>query len=585
MSIRERLANWISPPKEKKKKKFRSAYQAADFSRLTADLASNSEFINNTLRYELRTLRARSRQAAMNNPHARRFFQMVVDNVCGPIPFRLQVKLKNNAGKLDSITNRKIEDAWRAWGKVGSCDVTGRFSWTTLQRLIIRGLAIDGEVLLRRVMDGKVYRLQIIDVDRLNEQKNEKLAVGAINLGIETDDAGRPVAYHLFKRKPSTWAGGVWRESERVPASDILHLFIPEFAEQARGVPWLYAALINLVNLGAFEEAAVIAARVGASQMGFITSPDGGSSLEIDGEDAAGNPMIEADPGQFPMLPPGYEVSGWNPKYPDAAIGPFIKALLRGVSSGLNVAYHNLSGDMEGVNYSSARIAELDERDSWMSLQNFVAEHLHQKVYEQWLEFSVASNALSLPSANTSRYVDVKWQPRRWTWVDPKGEVAANIDAINAKLKSRTQIIAEQGEDIEDVFEEIAEENALAENIGIDLDSQDQADQTQQQPDAGLAEIEAIKARADAYGISVRAGAVTPQIEDEQSFRAIAGLQPMSSQVTAAWAEDGGVRRPITLSSAKKDIANNGDQQSEQPKETATENTDGEDAADQASES
>lgn len=468
MSLRERIANFINPPK--KKKKFRSAYQAAEFSRLTAGLSNNSEFINNTLRYELRTLRARSRQAAMNNPHARRFFQMVVDNICGPVPFRLQVKIKNNAGKLDSITNKKIEDAWRAWGKVGECDVTGRFSWTTLQRLIVRGLAIDGEVLIRRVMDGGKYKVQIIDVDRLNEQKNEQLTTGgAINLGIEMNEFGKPVAYHVFKRKPSNWQGGTWRETERVPAEQMMHIFIPDFAEQARGVPWLYAALLNLVHLGAFEEAAVIAARVGASQMGFITSPDGGDTMAIDGEDASGNPQIEADPGQFPMLPPGYEVSGWNPKYPDAAIGPFIKALLRGVSAGLGVAYHNLSGDMEGVNYSSARIAELDERDAWMSIQNFTSEHLHQPIYEGWLVNATASGAVSLPSPYMARYYDVKWQARRWSWVDPQGEVKANIDAINAKLKSRTQIISEQGEDIEDVFEEIAEENDMAEAMGVDV--------------------------------------------------------------------------------------------------------------------
>lgn len=468
MKFREKIANWINPQKPRKAKRS-TAYQAAEFSRLTAGLIAQTTYINQTLRYELRTLRARSRQAAMNNPHARRFFQMVVDNICGPVPFRLQVKIKNNAGKLDSITNRKIEDAWKAWGKVGVCDVTGKFSWTTLQRLIVRGLAIDGEVLIRRVMSDKGYKLQIVDMDRLNEQKNEQLPNGAVNMGIEMDEAGKPTAYYIFRRKPSSWTGATWQDYERVPAEDMIHIFMPDFAEQARGVPWIYAALLNLVHLGAFEEAAVIAARVGASQMGFITSPDGGSDLAIDGTDEYGNPEIEADPGQFPMLPPGYDVKSWNPRYPDAAIAPFTKSLLRGISSGLGVAYHNLSGDMEGVNYSSARIAELDERDAWMSIQNFVSEHLHQRIYEGWLINSVANRTVSLPSSYISRYFDVKWQARRWAWVDPQGEVKANIDAINAKLKSRTQIIAEQGEDIEDVFEEIAEENDLAESMGVDI--------------------------------------------------------------------------------------------------------------------
>jgi capsid protein len=64
-----------------------------------------------------------------------------------------------------------------------------------------------------------------------------------------------------------------------MPADEIIHVFVPEFAEQVRGVPWMYAALLNLVHLGAFEEAAVIAARIGAANMGFIESPDGGKTL------------------------------------------------------------------------------------------------------------------------------------------------------------------------------------------------------------------------------------------------------------------------------------------------------------------
>jgi lambda family portal protein len=55
------------------------------------------------------------------------------------------------------------------------------------------------------------------------------------------------------------------------------------------------------------------------------------------------------------------------------------------------------------------------------------------------------------------------------------------------------------------------------------------------------------KTRVDAYGVAVRAGAITPSQTDEETFRSEAGLPPMSKEVKAAWSEDGGVRRPITL--------------------------------------
>lgn len=470
--------DWVASKLGYAKPRRSTGYAAAELSRLTSSLAAETEQINNTLRYQLPILRARSRQASMNNPYVRRFAQMVVDNVCGPVPFRLQSKVKFKSGSLDTAANAKIEACWKSWSRKGNCELTGRWSWAATQRLLVRSLAVDGELLVRiKRGDGNgphQYMLQVLDADRLDDRKNEKLANGgAIHMGVELDPLSRPVAYHILKRKPATWStGGYPRESERVPAEDILHFFIPDFPEQVRGVPWIYAALLNLVHIGAFAEAAVIAARIGASQMGFIQSPDGGATLVGDGKDAAGNPQMDAEPGTFRTLPPGYEVGKWDPKYPDAAIEPFLKACLRGVAVGVNVAYHNLAGDMNGVNYSSARIAELDERDGWMTVQSYLCEHVHEPIAADWLRVQVlVSGQLSFPADRLDKYREFYFQGRRWQWVDPRNEVEANLAAIAGRIKSRTRVIAEQGEDIEDVFDEIAEEEKLADGKGIELEA------------------------------------------------------------------------------------------------------------------
>jgi len=478
MGIIKRLEASI-PARHRARTRAGMGYAAAEFSRLTASLLSESQYINTTLRYQLRTLRARSRQASQNNPFGKRFVQMVADNVFGPMPFRLQAKAKFKNGRLDTSANDKIETAFRRWGVVGECEITGRWSWNTTQRLIGRILPTDGEVLIRKIEGGDTrfgYQLQLIDVDRLDEQKNQKLSNGSvINMGVEMDAVSRPLAYHVLKRKPVSWDRGYVREYERIPADEIFHLFVPDFAEQARGVPWMYAALLNLVHLGAFEEAAVIAARVGASKMGFFTSPDGDPSAMADSKDGnTGDFYDEVDPGQFGTLPPGYGFTGYDPKYPDAAVEPFIKACLRGVSAGLGVSYHNLANDLEGVNYSSARIGELSERDMWKGLQTFIVDHLHQPLYEDWLPIQVIRGNIALPlsaggALALDKYRDVTWQPKRWAWTDPLKEVNANILAIDNRLKSRTRVIAEQGEDVEDVLEELAQEEQMAKDKNLSL--------------------------------------------------------------------------------------------------------------------
>jgi len=56
-----------------------------------------------------------------------------------------------------------------------------------------------------------------------------------------------------------------------------------------------------------------------------------------------------------------------------------------------------------------------------------------------------------------------------------------------------------------------------------------------------------IKDEIDAYGVGVRAGVITPQPEDEAAIREKLSLPAATEAVRKAWAEDGGVRRPITI--------------------------------------
>lgn len=450
-----------------------TGYAAAEISRLTSSLRADTEFINNTLRYQLRTLRARSRAATQNNPFGRRFMQMCVDNIAGPDPFKLEACVKNRSSKPDVVANEAIEHAWKAFCKAGQCEITRKWSMNAVIRLLVRIWATDGEVLVR-FYKGPQYGkhgllLQIIDVDRLWEQKNASLANGgAIHMGVEVDAMQKPVAYHIAKRKPASWqTNPVSMDFEIVPADEILHLYIPEFAEQIRGVPWMYAALLNLVHMGAFEEAAVINARIGAAQMGFITTPDGEAPTG-DGETTTGLAQFDAEPGTFRVLADGQTIEGWNPAFPQAAVEPFIKAMLRGVAAGIGVAYHNLANDLEGVNYSSARIGELDERDSWKVLQSFFTEHAMEPIVcGQWMPQAILAGVLPFRLDQIDKYADVYFQARRWEWVDPYKEVQARVMAIDNKLTSRTRTIAEQGDDIEDVFEELQTEEKMFKQYGI----------------------------------------------------------------------------------------------------------------------
>ncbi|MEY2656223.1 MAG: hypothetical protein RLZZ524_3251 [Pseudomonadota bacterium] len=184
---------------EAKLAKRSAGFSAADYSRITASLESESTHIMRILRTQGKALRARARQVSSNTPYGAKFIGMCVSNICGPQPFRFQAKTKYASGKFDTGANARLESEWSAWGRPGSCDVEGRLSWADMQRLVVRTLAGDGEALIR-VTEGSAagpwgLQLQILDVDRLDEDRNEELRNGNVIIaGVEVDSAGRTVA-------------------------------------------------------------------------------------------------------------------------------------------------------------------------------------------------------------------------------------------------------------------------------------------------------------------------------------------------------------------------------------------------------
>lgn len=59
--------------------------------------------------------------------------------------------------------------------------------------------------------------------------------------------------------------------------------------------------------------------------------------------------------------------------------------------------------------------------------------------------------------------------------------------------------------------------------------------------------LDKMRLLAEAYGVCVRAGLITPCLQDENEFREMLGLRPAPAEVVADWSSSAGVRRPVTL--------------------------------------
>lgn len=459
------IVDWFFPKQAEGRRNVRR-FAGAVHDRLTASWVARDRAINEELRSDLDALRARSRDMAKNNALAKRFLRLVQRNVVGPAGITLQARVQNAPGKPDVEANATIERAWFEWGKRGVADVTGRQSFPDLCRSVISAVARDGEALLQvmRSADNPYkFGLRHLDAARLDTRRNQE-ASGTrptIIMGVEIDALSRPVAYWI---KPKIESGA----SERIAASEILHIFLAEDAEQVRGIPWMHAAMLSTYDLGEFTRSAMLNARRSADNLGFLVSPTGTADMFSD-EGEAAEPLKINAPGSYDVLPEGYDIRTPEYAYPNQVFEPFTKAFKRDIASGLDIAAHNLTGDMTDVNYSSARIAELEEREGWMTLQQWFIESFVEPVYSQWLAMALTSGAIQLPAAKRDKFMAHEWQPRRWAWVDPLKDIEAARLAIQTGVSSPQQVAAQYGMDIEDVLDSIAAFEKMAAAKGVTL--------------------------------------------------------------------------------------------------------------------
>lgn len=440
-------------------------FNAAQVDRLSTGWGTNPLTADEIIEKNQRILVARSREQAANNDYGKSFLRMCGQNIVGSKGVMLQAKSIGNDGKLDKPANNAIESAWDDWSHRNNADVIGKMSWRAIQASCVKTAAKDGEFIVRMIWGADAgpwgFSLQIIDPQRCPvDLKVDRLAGGGfIRQGIEFNRYGRPLAYY-FSTVDETeenyrW-GGV--NYTRVDASEIIHGFLDDMVGQKRGLPWMATSLYRMRHMNGMEQAAVINARAGANKLGFIERDDQAPEIDLDDDDEI---IINSDPGEFNILPKGARVVKYDHQYPNGEFAIFIKSMLRGMSSGMGVAYNTLANDLEGVNFSSIRQGALDEREHWKELQEWLIECLCKPVFEAWLPRAllggkITVNGKSLRPQLLDKYKVVEWQARRWQWIDPTKDVQAAVASKNNMLSSAGQIIREQGRDPQSVWVEAA---------------------------------------------------------------------------------------------------------------------------------
>lgn len=419
-------------------------------------------------------LRWRARQLVNDNAYAHGFLDELENNVIGPNGIRLRAKIQTGTAKLHDSTNTAIQQAWEDWGLPENCSADGHDAWIDVQKLAIRTIAMDGECFFRKrpYYDNEHgFALQFVDPDQVDDWYTKLPGPNGeneIRSGVEIDENGRPAAYHIWTRHLSD-AGQ--RIRQRVPASEIIHLFVRYRGNQTRGITWFTPVLTSVKMYDGLTEAELVASRASAAKMGFIVTKDPmNATTSINPEDDPETPrLMEAAAGTLEELGPGQEIQAFDPQHPNAVFKDFTQVILRGVARGLGISYTGLTGDLTAVNYSSIRTGMLGERDNWRSIQKWLSVQFHRRVYRAWAPMAQLTGALSVDARLATDLNRVTWKPRGWAWIDPLKDIQARVLGMQHGLDSRTEALDEEGGDLEETFQNLADEQALAEELGIEI--------------------------------------------------------------------------------------------------------------------
>jgi lambda family phage portal protein len=468
----------------------RRSYHAGALNRLTNDWQPSTVTADKAISDQIQTIRDRARQLERDNRYVSRWLSALENNVLGADGINFQSKVREKSGKFDKGANVKIEEAWTDWTKPQNCSLSREDSWIDLQKLILRSTARDGGVLIQikrgRDLNAHGIALNLLEIDMLDVRYTEVLTNGnEVRLGVERNNMGQVVAFHLLQTHPGDFMGYPMpmnnRDRVRVPAfgtnpagDEILHYYVKSRIMQSVGVPWLTPAMRDLHHLDEYQHAELLQSRAAAAKGGWFEnergeqwSGDREQSTDEDGNTEETQHLMDFDQAAYEELPPGVKFVPWDPQHPNNAFEAYIRANLHGVSAGLDIDYATLTGDLSQNSFSSTKAGRLEIQEQWKKVQGHLITNACVQIFGSWLAMSMLTRKLALPTAKYDQMNRPLFKGRRWPWVDPVKDMQAASQALESKLRSKSDIIAENGGDYEDTMEQLAFEKETEKELGL----------------------------------------------------------------------------------------------------------------------
>ncbi|MCC6071450.1 phage portal protein [Massilia sp. GCM10020059] len=465
-NILDRVVGWVSPragiARYFDRQRLARAYEAASprdpWRPRRAGASANADH-----QEDARTLRIKARALVQNVPYIRAGLEGLAAATVG-------------TGIMPRATGREketINTLFTAWSKV--CDADGRLDYFGMTKAASVAIDQDGEVMVRlrwrRPTDDLPVplQLQLLEIDWLDDTRDGTYNGNQIVQGIEYNLLGAVAAYWLWDQHPGDVSSkrGRKAQSKRVPAKEIIHLFNAERPGQGRGFTRFAPVITRVRDLQLYEDAELSRKNLetrlsvlASGDMSAMENPashgDGGGAQATGARD-----LGELGGGTIFGMPAGMNFTVVEPKAAPGYVD-YVKYNLHLIAAGIGVPYEMLTGDMSGVNFSSARVRLLDFRRAVQQTQWLVLiPKLLVPIHAAFIE------AAFLAGKITSRDTSVDFSPPKWDYVNPEQDVKADQAEIGAGLSTLSEKLRQRGYNPDDVMAEWKSDFDKLKQLGI----------------------------------------------------------------------------------------------------------------------
>ncbi|MGE3064123.1 MAG: phage portal protein [Hyphomicrobiaceae bacterium] len=499
----------------------RTAYAGADTSR-----ASNIAFWRPPLRSvdaevlrDAPTIRARARDLVRNNPYAAHAVR-ISRIACVGAHLRLALRPDWRFLGLDHVDAvawaRETERAWDQYAHGPSfwLDAGRGLSFTDMMNLIHDEDFVSGETLVAVEWDETrpwSTCFQVIDIDRLSNPDGAP-ETDALKGGVEMDRLGAPIAYHVRNAHPADRTVSVRNPSAtftwtRVPRETawrrpvMMHSLQRVRAGQTRGVSEFAASIVALRMGHEYQEMELATATAQASIAAVLTTAANlGEALSMVGDGETVDPEtgeiitsaaraleesieyyneldMRFNGAKIPKLAPGDKLDIVGSKHPTSGYTEFVRNQINAVAAGLGVDPIALSQDYSKANYASNKMSFAHNGRAAETRRARLVRMVGMPMFAAWLEEAIAKGAVAMPKGlRPDQFYAARDALCRGTFItasrallDPQKERAAQFQGRVIGVETLEQICGEEGESWEDNLEQIARENAVATELGINL--------------------------------------------------------------------------------------------------------------------